>query len=118
MSLDLLSLQEEVNRLKEGNQGGNNDYLNNFVKFPEGAGAVTIRLLGPAVKGMFEREVSEQKLDATPFFIEGTHILHINVDPREKLNFKFNRDIKAKLFSVDELYTPWWYDSRMVARGK
>lgn len=55
---------------------------------------------------MFEREVSEQKLDATHCFIKGTHILHVNVHPREKLNFRFNRDIKAKLFYVDELYTP------------
>lgn len=53
-----------------------------------------------------ERKTSEQKLDATHCIIEGTHILHINVHPREKLNFKFNRDIRAKLFSVDELYIP------------
>ncbi len=59
-----------------------------------------------SVVRMFERETSEQKLDATHCVIEGTHILHLNVHPREKLNFKFNRDIKAKLFSVDELYTP------------
>lgn len=59
-----------------------------------------------SVVRMFEREVSEQKLDANHYFIEGTHILHLDVYPREKLNFKFNRDIKTKLFSVDELYTP------------
>ena len=55
---------------------------------------------------IFERETSEQKLDATHCLLEGTHILHINVYPKEKLNFKFNRDIKAKLFSVEELYIP------------
>ncbi len=55
---------------------------------------------------MFESEISEQKLDVTHCFIAGPHILHLNVYPREKLNFKFNRDIKTKLFSVDELYTP------------
>ena len=55
---------------------------------------------------IFERETSEQKVDATDYFVEGTHILHISVYPQEKLNFKFNRDIKAKLFSVDELYIP------------
>ena len=53
-----------------------------------------------------ERTTSEQKFDATRYFAEGTHILHINVYPREKLNFKFNRDIKTKIFSVEELYIP------------
>ena len=59
-----------------------------------------------SVVRIFERETSEQKLDATHCFVEGTHVLHLNVYPREKLNFKFNRNIKTKLFSVDELYTP------------
>ena len=54
----------------------------------------------------FERKTSEQKLDATHYFVEGIHILNINVYPKEKLNFKFNKNIKAKLFSVDELYIP------------
>ena len=65
-----------------------------------------IQPLELSVVRMFEREVSEQKLDAAHCFIEGTHILHLNVHPREKLNYKFNKDINAKLFSVDELYTP------------
>lgn len=65
-----------------------------------------IQPLELSVVRIFERDISEQKLDATHYVIEGTHILHLNVHPREKLNFKFNRDVKAKLFSVDELYTP------------
>lgn len=70
---------------------------------------LTEKLIEPlefSVVRILEREISEQKLDATHYFIEGTHILHINVYPREKLNFKFNRDLNAKLFSVDEFYTP------------
>lgn len=70
---------------------------------------LTEKLIEPlefSVVRILEREISEQKLDAGHYFIEGTHILHINVYPREKLNFKFNRDLNAKLFSVDELYTP------------
>lgn len=65
-----------------------------------------IQPLELSVVRIFERDISEQKLDATNCVIEGTHILHLSVHPREKLNFKFNRDITAKLFSVDELYTP------------
>jgi len=52
MSLDLNELMEESKRLSEGN---NTDFLNNFVKFPTGAGAVVLRILGPAPAGMFER---------------------------------------------------------------
>lgn len=65
-----------------------------------------IQPLELSVIRIFERNISEQRLDATHCVIEGTHILHLNVYPRERLNFKFNRDIKAKLFSVDELYIP------------
>ena len=67
------------------------------------------KFVGPlefSIIRILERETSEQKLDATHCFVEGTHILHINVYPKEKLNFKFNRDIRAKLFSVEELYIP------------
>lgn len=68
---------------------------------------LTEKLIDPlefSIVRILERETSEQKLDATHCFIEGA--LHINVYPREKLNFKFNRDLNAKLFSVDELYIP------------
>jgi hypothetical protein len=51
MSLDLNELMEESKRLSEGN----NDFLSNFVKFPEGAGAVVVRILGPAAPNMFDR---------------------------------------------------------------
>lgn len=53
---------------------------------------------------IFEMKFSEQKI--ATLFVDGTHILYINVSPREKLNFKFNRDINAKIFSIDEIYTP------------
>jgi len=61
MSLDLASLKAENSRLKEGNAGGGSDFLENFVKFPEGNGVVVVRLLGPAASGLFDREDS-------PFF--------------------------------------------------
>lgn len=70
MSLNILELQNEIERLKKSKSGGQNDYLDNFVKMPEGAGAVTLRLLGPAAPGMFERESS-------PFFQE-TRIHKVN----------------------------------------
>lgn len=65
-----------------------------------------IQPLELSVVRIFDRRISEQKLGTIHYLIEGIHILHLNVSPREKLNFKFNRDVKAKLFSVDELYTP------------
>lgn len=51
MTLDLNALQEESARLKEGASSG--EYLENFVKFPEGNGIVVVRLLGPAAEGTF-----------------------------------------------------------------
>ena len=50
--LDLNELAGENERLKDGNAG---NYLDNFVKLPEGAGHVVLRLLPPAEKGMFGR---------------------------------------------------------------
>ena len=70
---------------------------------------LTEKLIDPlefSIVRILERETSEQKLDATHCFIERDHILHINEYPREKLNFKFNRDLNAKIFSVDQFYTP------------
>jgi hypothetical protein len=70
MSLNLAELQGEAARLKEGNSGGGNDFLANFVKFPEGNGVVVVRLLGPASTGMFDREKS-------PFY-QATRIHRVN----------------------------------------
>jgi len=70
MSLNLAELQGEAARLKEGNSGGGNDFLANFVKFPEGNGVVVVRLLGPAATGLFGREKS-------PFY-QATRIHRVN----------------------------------------
>jgi hypothetical protein len=58
--MDFDELQDEVRRLKEGGNGGGN-YLDNFVRMPEGAGHVILRLLPAAPAGMFNRAKS-------PFF--------------------------------------------------
>ena len=68
--LDILGLQGENNRLKEGNTFAGNDFLENFVKFPEGAGVTVVRLLGPAAPGLFNRK-------ASPFF-QATRIHRVN----------------------------------------
>ena len=48
--LDLNQIQEEHQRLKD--QDGRGNFLENFVKMPEGKGSVTLRLLPPAAPGM------------------------------------------------------------------
>lgn len=53
--LDLNELLNENERLGDENQGGGN-FLNNFVKMPDGNGVVLLRLLPPAKKGMFGNE--------------------------------------------------------------
>ncbi len=67
------------------------------------------KFIGPSlelsVMRTCESGTCEQKIDASQCK-EGSHALHINIHPREKLNFKFNKDIKIKLFSVEEYYTP------------
>ena len=68
--LDILGLKGENARLKEGNQSVGNDWLENFVKFPEGAGVTVVRLLGPAAPGLFNRKSS-------PFF-QSTRIHRVN----------------------------------------
>jgi hypothetical protein len=52
MSMDFDELQEEAKRLKQGNAG---NYLDNFVRLPEGAGHVVLRLLPAARPGTFGR---------------------------------------------------------------
>lgn len=56
MSLNIAELELEMERVtaETGGQGG--DFLENFVKMPEGNGAVTLRLLPPAEAGMFGKE--------------------------------------------------------------
>lgn len=70
MSLDIAELRGESSRLAETNAGGGNDFLKNFVKFPEGNGVIVLRLLGPATGGMFGRPKS-------PFY-QATRIHRVN----------------------------------------
>ena len=60
MTLDIAFLKNEAGRLKEKTNAANNnnDFLKNFVKFPEGNGVVQVRILGPAEAGMFGRSES------------------------------------------------------------
>jgi hypothetical protein len=67
--LDLQGLKNESLRLNK-EPGGGNDFLENFVKFPEQGGVVLVRLLGPAMPGMFNRKSS-------PFF-QATRIHRVN----------------------------------------
>lgn len=56
MSLDIEELMGEANRIKdEENKGGGNNFMSNFVRMPDKAGHVTVRLLPPAKAGMFDR---------------------------------------------------------------
>lgn len=66
MSLDINELLEENQRLSTEGLA----FLDNFVKMPEGNGVVTIRLLPPAVVGMFDRKKS-------PFY-QATRIHRLN----------------------------------------
>lgn len=54
--MDFDELREESKRLKQGNAGGGGgNYLDNFVRLPEGAGHVVLRLLPAARPGTFGR---------------------------------------------------------------
>ena len=103
MSLDLLWLKEEANRLSEDNQT-DMDYLSKYVKFPEGAGSVTVRLLGPAEAGMFDREKS-------PFFMQ-TRLHRVNNKSKHCLK---EFDKKAKKYvgtcPICEYYNWLWNTS-------
>ena len=52
------------------------------------------------------RDACEQEVDVKEPSTPGTHVFNIRTDPTEMINFKFNKDITVKSFSVDELYTP------------
>lgn len=54
MSLDLQQLQNELERVSSDG----NAMSNLFVRMPEGAGVVLLRILGPAATGMFDRPKS------------------------------------------------------------
>lgn len=68
--LDLQGLKTEVERLNKEPGVGGNDFLDNFVKFPEQGGVVVIRLLPPALPGMFNRKASS--------FYQSTRIHRVN----------------------------------------
>lgn len=85
MSLDLHSLQQQYATVKEE---GPKDFLDKFVKLPEGKGSVIMRLLPPAPAGMFGRQKN-------PFY-QWTRIHNVNGkkihDPREQINGKWVGD--------------------------
>lgn len=68
------------------------------------------KFIGPSLElsviRMCEAGTCEQKIDASKCSVKGSHSLQINVDPKEKVNFRFNKDIKIKSMAVDELYIP------------
>jgi len=81
--LDINSLTSDYKTTKtneNASSGGN--FLQNFVKMPEGKGSVVMRILPPAPKGMFDR-------DENPFY-QATRIHKVNGkslhDPRTKVN--------------------------------
>lgn len=48
----------------------------------------------------------EQEINDIKPTKEGTYMFDISVNPREKLNFKFDKDVTLQSFTVDELYAP------------
>jgi hypothetical protein len=67
MSLDFDELQQEAERLNEQPGGGNNEaVLEKYVIFPEGDGAVTVRLLPPAPGRKFYQWTRTHRLQANP----------------------------------------------------
>ena len=86
MSLDINSILNDYNDSKSSDAAGN--YLENFVRMPEGKGSVVLRILPPAPSGMFSKEKN-------PFY-QWTRIHKVNGkslhDPREKVNGKWVGD--------------------------
>lgn len=84
MSLDIGALNAEYKETKSEGTGSGN-FLENFVKMPEGKGSVVLRILPPAPDGMFGNKKN-------PFF-QATRIHKVNGkslhDPREKVNGKW-----------------------------
>lgn len=83
MSLDINAILNDYNDSKTSDAAGN--YLENFVRMPEGKGSVVLRILPPAPSGMFGKEKN-------PFY-QWTRIHKVNGkslhDPREKVNGKW-----------------------------
>lgn len=50
--------------------------------------------------------IREQEIEITQPHIIGLHIININVDPNDTINFKFNRNTLIKSMYIDELYLP------------
>jgi hypothetical protein len=70
MNLDLGDLKKQKTQLKEtGNRGGG-EFLENFVKMPEGKGTVLLRLMPPAKSGLFGK-------DKNPFYLH-TRVHRLN----------------------------------------
>lgn len=85
MSLDINALSAEYKETKTEGSSPSGNYLENFVKMPEGKGSVVLRILPPAPDGMFGKSKN-------PFF-QWTRIHKVNGkslhDPREKVNGKW-----------------------------
>lgn len=82
--LDINELKSNYQEVKESAETASN-YLENFVKMPEGKGSVVLRILPPAPDGTFGRSKN-------PFF-QATRIHKVNGkslhDPRNKVNGKW-----------------------------
>lgn len=85
MSLDINALNAEYKETKTEGSSTSGNYLENFVRMPEGKGSVVLRILPPAPDGMFGKSKN-------PFF-QWTRIHKVNGkslhDPREKVNGKW-----------------------------
>jgi hypothetical protein len=82
--LDINELKNTYQEVKESSETSSN-YLENFVKMPEGKGSVVLRILPPAPDGTFGNKKN-------PFF-QATRIHKVNGkslhDPRNKVNGKW-----------------------------
>lgn len=54
----------------------------------------------------YSNELTEQEVDIIKPSDSSKHVFELNIDPKELINFKFNRDTVVKSFSIDELYNP------------
>jgi len=106
MSLDIAELQNENNRLS---QEGGGDFLENFVKLPEGNGFVVMRLLPPAAPGMFGR-------DKNRFYVS-TRVHRVNNKsfhcPKVLENGKWNGDCPICTY-----YSWLWKESEKKSKGE
>ena len=106
---DLLVEHERLSQDKNTKKGGgNDDFLKNFVAFPE-TGAIVVRLLGPALSGKFER-------DRSPFFM-ATRIHRIN-----ERSFHCPRELNGDKWLGDcpicSHYTWLWQESEQKGKDE